>query len=52
MNAFQVPQLTCYRILHAITAAFHEVRDRYKEHRVKEQHVKEAHVDRDGTAAY
>ncbi|KAF5255889.1 hypothetical protein FOXYS1_13672 [Fusarium oxysporum] len=39
-------------ILHAITAAFHEVRDRYKEHRVKEQHVKEAHVDRDGTAAY
>ncbi|KAL5617818.1 hypothetical protein FOVSG1_000040 [Fusarium oxysporum f. sp. vasinfectum] len=39
-------------ILHAITAAFHEVRDRYKEHRVKEQHVKEAHVDRNRTAAY
>ncbi|KAG5762425.1 hypothetical protein H9Q72_009487 [Fusarium xylarioides] len=39
-------------ILHAITAAFHEVRDRYKEHRVKEQHVKEAYVDRNRTAAY
>ncbi|KAF4437384.1 hypothetical protein F53441_13061 [Fusarium austroafricanum] len=39
-------------ILHAITAAFHEVHDRYKEHHVKEHHVTEAHADRNRAAVY
>jgi hypothetical protein len=34
-----------HRLLHAITAAFHEVRDRYKEHRkqdmVEQQQVQQ-----------
>lgn len=34
-------------LLHAITAAFHEVRDRYKQHQVQTQ----AKVERDGIAA-
>ncbi|KAF4334735.1 hypothetical protein FBEOM_11417 [Fusarium beomiforme] len=39
-------------VLHAITAAFHEVRDRYKAHHVKEQHVQDAYGERNAAAPY
>lgn len=38
-------------LLHAITAAFHEVRDRYKERHVEERHAKQGHAD-GNTAVY
>ncbi|KAM0200583.1 hypothetical protein ACHAPA_010751 [Fusarium lateritium] len=37
-------------LLHALTASFHEVRDRYKQHHVKEHRVSQDPMDRDREA--